>query len=267
MVNKKENKMEKTDKQINIRFVIMVIGGMLLGAVIGFGGAILSDMYGGDIVAGLNSIFSVCVPVLYVLSMAVAYSITFVNYRKARKLLDEWNGEDEEVLDEADERIGFALEPMSIFTVCNFFLYSAMTYISGLKIPGITKEAYKAGLPVMVVGVVIFLLNMVAITIIQKKLVDMTKKINPEKKGNILDKDFNKVWMESCDEAQKMAVYEAGFQAYRAASSASMVLWIVTLIAMLLFDTGILPSICVFVMALTLIVSYTVACHKIGKKK
>jgi len=119
----------------------------------------------------------------------------------------------------------------------------------------------------MIAGVVIFLLNMAAITIIQKKIVEMTKAINPEKQGNILDTDFNKVWMDSCDEAQKLAAYEAGFRAYRTASSVCMVMWVVTLITMLLFDTGIFPSICVFVIALSLIVSYTVACHKIEQKK
>lgn len=262
-----KNKKVRTDKQINIRFVVIVIGGMILGAVIGFGGAILSDMYGGDIMAGLNHIFKVCIPVLYFLSMAVAYTITFVNYRKAKKMVNEWNGEDEEVLDEADKRIALALEPMSIFMVCNFFFYTGMTYISGVKIPGIDMETYKAGLPIMVAGVVIFLWNMALITIIQKKLVEMTKKINPEKRGNVLDTDFNKVWLESCDEAQKQATFEAGFRAYQAGSTACLVLWIVTLIAMLLFDTGIFPSICVFVVSLTLIVSYTIACHKIEEKK
>lgn len=261
-----KNKKVKTDKQINIRFVIMVVGGMLLGAAIGYGGAILSDMYGGDIVTGLNHVFRVCAPLLYVISMTVAYTITFVNYQKARKMISEWNGEDEEVLDEVDKRIALALEPMSIFTVCNFFLYSAMVYISEVKILGIDMETYKAGIPVMVAGVVVFLLNMAAITIIQKKLLEMTKQINPEKRGNILDTEFNKVWLESCDEAQKQAVFEAGFRAYQAGGTACMVLWIITLMAMLLFDTGIFPSICVFVLSLTLVVSYTVACHKIEKK-
>lgn len=262
-----KNRNERTDKQINIRFAIMVVGGMVLGGGIGFGGALLSDMYGGDIVTGLNHIFRICVPILYILSMAVAYTITFVNYRKAKTMMNTWNGEEEDMLDEVDKRLGLALEPMSIFTVCNFFFYSAMTYISNVKIPGIDKATYKAGLPIMIAGVVIFLLNMAAITIIQKKILEMTKEINPEKQGNILDTDFNKVWMDSCDEAQKQAAYEAGFRAYRTASSVCMVMWIVTLITMLLFDTGIFPSICVFVIALSLIVSYTVACHKIEQKK
>lgn len=262
-----KNKKEKTNKQIYTKFVIMIIVGGLVGFIAGFGGAIISDMCGGDIVSGLNHIFKVVVPVVYLLLMVVTYSISFVNYGKAKKIVTEWDGIDEDVLDEADKKLSFALEPTNIMMVCNFFLYSAMTYISGVQIQGIEEETFKKGLPIMVTGIILFVINLVIITVIQKLTVELTKKINPEKKGNILDTDFQKDWLASCDEAQKQMIYEASYKAYQATGYACMVMCILTLVAMLLFDTGILPSICVFVIWLTMVLAYTIACHKLGKKK
>ena len=61
-------------------------------------------------------------------------------------------------------------------------------------------------------------------------------------------------------------IFEAAYKAYQAAQYACVVMWLLTLIGMLLFDIGIIPSICVFVIWLTMVVSYSIACHKLGKK-
>lgn len=263
-----KNKKEKTNKQIYTKFVIMVTAGCLLGFIAGFGGAFISDMYGGDIVGGLNQIFKVVVPVVYVVLMVLSYVYSFFNYHKAKKMVTNWDGIDEDVLDKADETLGLALAPNNIMMVCNFFLYSAMTYISGVTIPGVEENSgIKAGLPMLAVAIALFVFNMIIITIIQKLTVDLTKRINPEKKGNIFDKEFNKDWLASCDEAQKQMIFEASYKAYQATQYACLVMWMLTLIGMLLFDIGILPSICVFIIWLTLVLSYTIACRKLEYKK
>ena len=261
-----KNRKEKTNKQIYTKFIIMVVVGGLVGFIAGFGGAFISDMFGGDILGGLHQIFRVVVPVTYVLLMIVVYSISFANYVKAKKMVINWDGIDEDILDEADKQLGKALEPSNIMMVCNFFLYSAMTYISGIHVSGMDKDGFKQGLPIMVAGIVLFLMNMIIITVIQKLTVELTKKINPEKKGNILDTEFNKDWLASCDEAQKQMIFEAGYKAYQATGYTCLIVWMLTLFGMLLFDTGILPSICVFIIWLTLVVAYTVACHKLDKR-
>lgn len=258
---------EKTNKQIYTKFLIMITAGCLLGFLLGFGGAFISDMYGGDIVGGLHQIFQVVMPVLYVVFMIVAYSISFLNYSKAKKMINEWDGIHEDVLDEADRILGRAIEPSNIMMVCNFFFYSAITYISKVTVPDIQIDGFKKGFPIMVAGIVLFVVNLIVITIIQKLTVDLTKKINPEKRGNVLDSEFNKVWLGSCDEAEKQMIFEAGYKAYQATQYACMVMWIVTLTGILFFDIGILPSICVFVIWLTLVLSYIIACHKLEHKK
>lgn len=262
MKNKK-----KTNKEIYTKFIIMIVLGCVIGFVAGFGGAFISDIYGGDIIGGLQQIFKVAIPVVYVVLMVLSYGYSFYNYNKAKKMVENWDGINEDILENADQILGKAVLPNNIMMVCNFFLYSAMVYLSSVTIPNIGSEGVKEGLPVLAIAVGVFLVNMVLIIIIQKITVDLTKKINPEKNGNILDKDFNKEWLASCDEAQKQMIYEASYKAYQATNMACLIMWLFSVMGILLFDIGILPSICVFVVWLTLVASYSIACCKLESKK
>ena len=262
MKNKK-----KTDKEIYTKFAIMMILGVVAGLVLGVGGALISDLYGGDIVEGLQQILKIVVPVVYVILMILSYGYGFFYYFKAKKMVDKWDGMDEEVLEQAEGILDLAMFPNNIMMVCNFFLYSAMIYISGVTIPDIGSEEVKNGLPVLFFSVAVFIFNVIIITVIQKLTVDLVKKMNPEKNGNIFDKDFNKDWLASCDEAQKQMIYEASYTAYKATNTVSLVLWLLTLMGILLFDTGILPSLCVFIMWLSSTLAYNIACYKMGRKK
>lgn len=262
MKNKK-----KTDKEIYAKFAIMMILGVVAGIVLGAGGAFISDLYGGNIVEGLQQILKIVVPVVYVVLMVLSYGYGFFYYFKAKKMVDKWDGMDEDVLEQAEDMLGLAMIPNNIMMVCNFFLYSAMIYLSGVTIPGIGGEEVKKGLPVLFASVVVFVVNMTIITVIQKLTVDLLKKMNPEKNGNIFDKDFNKEWLASCDEAQKQMIYEASYKSYKATNTVSLVLWLLTLMGILLFDTGILPSLCVFVIWLSSTLAYNIACYNMGRKK
>ena len=62
-------------------------------------------------------------------------------------------------------------------------------------------------------------------TIIEK--FEEKKAINPEKQGNILDTDFNKVWMDSCDEYEKQMIWQCGFKAYNVAQTMCIILWMI----------------------------------------
>ena len=94
--------------------------------------------------------------------------------------------------------------------------------------------------------------------------VKFLKLVNPEKKGSIFETDFNKKWLNSCDEAQKMQVYRAGFVAYNAGIKCCVALWILSLVGMTALDTGVLPVIMTSIFLLVLTVSYCVECIKQG---
>ena len=83
--------------------------------------------------------------------------------------------------------------------------------------------------------------------IVQQKLVNLTKEINPEKKGSIYDMKFQDKWLENCDEAERFAVYKCSFKTFKIMQLTGMILWLICLIGQMIFDTGVFATIIVTV--------------------
>ena len=81
--------------------------------------------------------------------------------------------------------------------------------------------------------------------IIQQKAVNLTKEINPEKRGSIYDTKFQDKWLENCDEAERFATYKCSFKTFKVMQLTGMVLWVICLIGQLIFGTGVFATIIV----------------------
>ena len=49
--------------------------------------------------------------------------------------------------------------------------------------------------------------------------VDAAKKTNPEKTASVYDTKFQKKWLDSCDEAEKIMIGKCAFKAYAATNT------------------------------------------------
>ena len=87
-----------------------------------------------------------------------------------------------------------------------------------------------------------FTVTLYLTAVIQQKLVDATKRMNPEKQGSVYDTKFQKKWMESCDEAERAAIGQCAFKAYQAMSLTCLGLWAVFTLGGMFFNWGFLPS-------------------------
>lgn len=96
-------------------------------------------------------------------------------------------------------------------------------------------------------------------TVIQQKCVDTAKQTNPEKKASVYDMQFQKKWLEDCDEAEKLMIGKCAFKAYAATNAVCTVLAIVLAVCALVFDIGFLPSLTV---CLVWIVNLSVYCKE-----
>lgn len=81
--------------------------------------------------------------------------------------------------------------------------------------------------------------------VLQQKLVDLTKRLNPEKHGSVYDTKFRKKWLDSCDEAERAVIGQCAYKAYQAVSQACLALWLVFLLGGMFFDWGFLPVLAV----------------------
>lgn len=98
-----------------------------------------------------------------------------------------------------------------------------------------------------IAAVAAFVVVMVETMIIQQRCVDAVKRMNPEKTASVYDVKFQRKWMDSCDEAEKIIVGKCAYKAYAAANTACAALAIIFAVCALIFNTGFLPSLAVCV--------------------
>ena len=71
-----------------------------------------------------------------------------------------------------------------------------------------------------IVAVAAFIAVMVETIIIQQRCVDAVKRMNPEKTASVYDVKFQRKWMDSCNEAEKLMIGKCAYKAYAAANTA-----------------------------------------------
>ena len=98
-------------------------------------------------------------------------------------------------------------------------------------------------------------------------MVKLEKQINPEKRGSVFDVKFQKQWLESCDEAEKLMVYRCGFRAYQVGNKVCMGLWLVALFLQLWADTGLFPVLSICVIWLSMVAAYVLASIRLERHK
>ena len=157
-------------------------------------------------------------------------------YFSAKKQLSAWDGEDEAVSESIEQKLSVCIWITSMATVLGFLLVAG--HFSGMMHMGSHTRPIHTFL-----GLGAFLLILTGSTIFQQKLVDMTKKLNPEKHGSVYDPKFHEKWLDSCDEAERAVIGECAMKSYRATSTACLALWTVFVLGGMFFDWGFLPII------------------------
>lgn len=221
------------------RFLLTMFCAALVGGTFGYCAA----AFGLDGVAGglrqAGEFFSLSIAPWLLLACAVAQPLVCVPlYLRAKRRLTGWDGEDETVSEQLDHDLSILLLISSIFTLGGMFLLGA-SYAA----PILTGEDPHL---MSLVGVPIFFIaSMVEALLIQQRIVDLSKRLAPEKKASIYDMHFQKKWFDSCDEAEKLIIGQCAYKAYSASSKVCVGLWLVFTLSALFLDTGLLPILAV----------------------
>lgn len=148
-------------------------------------------------------------------------------YRSAKALIASWDGEDEELAGRFDKKLSAALWIMSTALVLSYFLIAA-AYSRGWAM----LES-GSGIWLFTLSVAALIAIMIETAVIQQKCVDAVKTTNPEKTASVYDMCFQKKWVDSCDEAEKIIIGKCAFKAYSATNTACAVLAVVLAICAL----------------------------------
>lgn len=261
-----ENTEEKqNDRRIYLRFILFLLISTIGGFLLGRDTRILQDLAGTDIAFVLKKIslaMTYILPVLYLLLHLTVAVVSFIIYGTAKRRAALWDGEDDEYIESVEAQLDIPTVLGNVTLVLSCLLYTVLIY--QVEYMNITQKHQSA---LVLCGTVLLVAGFVYEMIVQKLVVDLLKELNPEKRGNVFEIDFMKTWVESCDEAQKLNQYKATYHSFRATNFACLILWLVCFMVMIIFHTGLFPSICVSVIWLILTVSYSISAWRIEHRK
>ncbi len=238
----------RSTRRVVLRFVLILLASMVVGFALGFGGAMLRYMVLPENEARLASLaYSVAqwLPVLFLCADLVVLVVSIVSFLRTKKLAAAWDGEDESVIGQVEQRLNRPLILVNVTVIVNFMFISLLV-------------AVQPWLSVLLntLGWISFLGTVAACIALTYRVVALEKRLNPEKQGNVLDTRFQKDWLNSCDEAERSAVYRAGYKSYRTVNLVCPILWAVCAMLQALELAGPLPGLCVLAIWLVLTVTY-----------
>ena len=236
-------------------FLIILIAAFFIGGIAGMitfglkGGAALLQAY----TAQIYSVCAIVVPTIMVVFDVVMTVICFVQYGSLKKRVVIWmeQGEDEEELDRIELRMNQPIAFTTIGMIINFFLVAV-----NWKLDSCIEEPSVLISSMVMLGNLAFVLGLVVQLMIQNLVVNLEKQLNPEKRGSVFDLRFQEEWINSCDEAERLIEYRAGFQAYKIGQYVCIGMWVLCIMAQFAFNTGVFPVACVTVIWMVLVCVY-----------
>lgn len=264
--SKNNSKKNKSLKNAILKFVLIMLASFVVGGVFGFLTAMAEDK-GFDFKAIFNNIENYAIyamPWLFVLVLIVSGGICMTYYFKSKKGFAKWDGEDEDSINKIELMLSKVAVISNIAMILNYFLCAALMYFSDSE--ALTIPHRIVGINCMI-SMVAFFITMVFVVAVQRCSVELEKKINPEKRGEVLDTNFQKDWENSFDEAEKIMAGKAAYKSFKATNVTCIVLWILSVLGQGLFDIGIVPALFVTVIWLVSSVSYQVEAIKLENKR
>lgn len=176
-----------------------------------------------------------------------------VLYRRAKALCAAWDGEDESTVDRAEQKLNWVLLLTALQMALSLFFFSAaVIYVTVFSLWLLVETA-------------LFLASVAVIVVLQQKVVDLTRKLNPEKQGSIYDLKFKKKWLASCDEAEQQQIGQAAYQSYRVVNAVCPILWGILIFLSFIMELSLLPSFLVLLIWGLLNLTYIAECIRMKR--
>lgn len=249
-----KDKVSRDNRKALPKFLVMILAAALVGGAVGFFSAMASDSFSGEALqARVEAALTALVPWGLPVCMAVLLIPAFVLLGKARAQFAAWDGEDEDVGFALEDRLNVVMLLSVLAMIAGFFFLSVGMLYAWESLRLLANTAF-------------FVVDMVAIMLLQQKIVDLTRRMNPEKEGSVYDRKFKKKWLESCDEAERAQIGQASYQAFQTTSGVCMIVWLVLLLGSLFYPTGILPTLSVLVIYGVLQCRYLTECIRMHRR-
>lgn len=248
------NTVKKDNRKALPKYLLILFVAAIFGGVLGFAAGWMGhDNISGVIAAAVADGLTAIAPWALLGTSVVSMVLILWLYRGAKALYTGWDGEDDDVMDRADQKLNWALLLTAAQLVLDMFFFA------------VAQSAHNM---TALWSVLFFLVSIFLLVFAQQKIVDLTRKMNPEKKGSVYDTKFKKKWFESCDEAEQKQIGRAAYKAFNVVSTACPILWGALLLLSYAFNFSLLmPTFIVCFIWLLQQVSYCLECIRLGKRK
>lgn len=255
----KEEENNQQNKKAKGTFTIVMIASVLFGAVIGFSAGNLNmdmETLTPTLAAAVTNGIGIAAPFLMLVLFIVNIIYVSTTFSKCKKRWAAEKDTNEDIYDELDAKLTIILSVIQIYTVVSYFLFSAAFYYA----------VHVKGSVWFLMALIVFIVDMVLVLGYQRKVVDFTKIMNPEKQGSVYDLKFHEKWLDSCDEMEKQMIYQCGYKAYQTANGMCIALWTIFTCMALFLKISLWPVAIVTLFWLVLTVTYLAEGRKIEKQ-
>ena len=263
---RKEEIRKEDNKKIGLFAVILVISGFAGGVLGAIGIGLVDSMRksGLTFVEFWNQLqrdFAVPASFLLIILDVIFIIISLSFLCKAKKLWKSDMDEDEKY-EVVEKKLSISIVISNVTYYVNFAFFGFAFYAAMSFVEGVSENWLH--IYMRTIDLVVFMATLFINLAIQRACVNLTKLMNPEKKGSIYDMKFDKVWYQSCDEAERMQIGLASYKAFQAVNNTLIVLMVIFVLGAMFFEIGILPIIVITVIALVNNITYGVASIKLG---
>ena len=194
---------------------------------------------------------------------AVVQVIAFEQCNFMYKKLQTDKGNDD-LWDKLEDKLNRPMILSNAFSMLNLVLFFCFLY-DVLLFDYEKTETY--GQLVTILGIIIFVMSSIISLVITAVTINIEKKLNPEKKGNVLDIHVQKVWMQSCGEAEQLIAYRAGYKGCLNTNIACMVLIVIAFMYSLAFEADLMALLFVTIIWFVNNLSYLLCAARLEKRK
>ena len=238
------------------KFLLIVLAAGLIGGIMG---GIMA------VAAGTSLPEAITDAIVDFLALSIPYAIWIITllffipeiifYKKALALTGTWDGEEETTIEKAESSLSWVLLLSALHFVLELFFFGISFLMN--EPSSFSQIAILSG----------FMISVVLIVILQQKVIDLTKKINPEKKGSVYDFKFQEKWMNSCDENERRKIGQASYKAMNHVNITCMAVWLILVLLSYAFPISILPMFLVMLILTVSQITYCLECIRLEHHK
>lgn len=240
----------KKENRGAVKFFAAMFLSACVGGVFGFMSSVYNQSLSRLAARAIDSLVYVGLAGVFV--MYIPFIISAVLYSKAKKAAPA-AGEDEL------ENVESMLEKALVYTM--YFSIGEMISF-GMMCCGMLAIVESGYFILFAGAVILFAVGIIAAVLLQNVIIKLTKRINPEKRGSVFEKNFQKDWYDSCDEREKATIGYAAYKSYLATTKAFTWSFLVLIILSLVYPIGPAPILLVGVIWRIQTATYTKYCDE-----